>query len=92
MRAVALGALLFSLSGGGCFTGDYLLQQGVGQLALMHERRRISEVLADPAVSADTKRRLALARSARDFGVEVLGLHGGDAYTRFVDTHGAPLA
>jgi len=49
-------------------------------------------VLADPSVDAETKRRLALAVEARDFGVRVLGLRGGDGYTRFIDTHGAPIA
>jgi predicted aminopeptidase len=43
-------------------------------------------------VPAETRRRLALARDARDFGVRVLGLHGGDGFTRFVDSHGAPIA
>jgi predicted aminopeptidase len=69
-----------------------LAQQGKGQLQLLRHRRRIDDVLADPAVSDETKRRLRLARQARDFGVEALGLHGGDAYTRFFDTAGAPLA
>lgn len=90
--AAALVALATLLGLGGCFETSYLAQQGIGQLALMHSRRRITEVLADPTVPQETKRRLRLARSARDFGVEVLGLRGGDAYTRFVDTHGAPLA
>ena len=58
----------------------------------MHSRRRITEVLGDPTVKADTKARLQLAVSARAFGIEVLGLRGGDAYTRFVDTEGRPLA
>jgi predicted aminopeptidase len=76
----------------GCWSGDYLAKQGVGQLKLLRARRRIGDVLADPTVDADTKRRLMLARDAREFGVRVLGLHGGDAFTRFVDSHGAPIA
>src|SRR5439155_12906213 len=76
----------------GCWSGDYLAKQGVGQLRLLRARRRIDDVLADPSVSAETKRRLTLARDAREFGVRVLGLHGGDGFTRFVDSHGAPIA
>jgi predicted aminopeptidase len=76
----------------GCWTGDYLAKQGLGQWHLLRARRRISDVLADPAVDAETKQKLALAAAARDFGVRVLGLRGGDAYTRFLDTRGEPIA
>jgi predicted aminopeptidase len=87
-------ALLLALALGqaGCWTTAYLAQQGVGQLRIMHSRRRISEVLGDPGVDQELKRRLRLAVAARTFGVEVLGLRDGDAYTRFVDLHGRPLA
>ncbi len=76
----------------GCWSGDYLAKQGVGQLKLLRARRRIDDVLHDPSVPAETKRRLALAKEAREFGVRVLGLRGGDGFTRFVDSHGAPIA
>jgi predicted aminopeptidase len=75
-----------------CWTGDYLAQQGVGQLRLLRARRKIADVLDDPTVDATTRARLRLAKQARDFGVEVLGLRGGDAFTRFVDTGEAPIA
>jgi predicted aminopeptidase len=88
-HAVALLALSLS---SGCWTAGYLAQQGVGQLRLMQSRRKIPEVLADPTVEPETKRRLKLAVSARNFGVEVLGLRKSDSYTRFVDTHGLALA
>ena len=86
--AVALVTTLAS----GCWSGDYLAKQGVGQLKLLRARRRIDDVLHDPAVAAETKRRLALAKEAREFGVRVLGLRGGDEFTRFVDSAGAPIA
>jgi predicted aminopeptidase len=82
--------LLLSISG--CWTGNYLAQQGVGQLRLLHQRRRISDVLADPTVDEHKKARLQLAREARDFGVEVLGLRGGDAFTRYLELDGRPVA
>lgn len=95
MRRPALLLLLLALTTtfmSGCWHARYLAQQGRGQLRLLRERRRITDVLADPAVDGETKRRLRVAVEAREFGVRVLGLRGGDAYTRFVDTHGAPVA
>jgi predicted aminopeptidase len=71
---------------------SYLAQQGVGQLKLMHSRRRIKDVLSDPTTPPDLKKRLQLAADAREFGVNVLGLRNGDLYTRFIDLHGKPLA
>jgi predicted aminopeptidase len=52
----------------------------------------VSEVLGDPSVDARTKERLRLAMEARKFGIEVLGLRGGDAYTRFLPTGGRAVA
>ena len=91
--AVALVTTLVTAVGeSGCWSGDYLAKQGIGQLKLLRARRRIDEVLADPRVTEETKRRLKLAREARDWGVRVLGLRGGDEFTRFVDSAGAPIA
>lgn len=91
MKATLVVALVTTLVGG-CWSGDYLAKQGIGQLKLLRARRRIADVLDDPSVPADTKRRLKLAAQAREFGVRVLGLRGGDGFTRFVDSHGAPIA
>src|SRR6185369_7576348 len=65
---------------------------GVGQWHLFRVRRRVSEVLADPEASERTKARLRLAMEARKFGIEVLGLRGGDSYTRYLPTGGRPIA
>ncbi|HEX9105464.1 MAG TPA: aminopeptidase, partial [Polyangia bacterium] len=92
MKAAVAVALVTAALASGCWSGDYLAKQGVGQLRLLRARRRIADVLADPSVSAETKRRLELAQKAREFGVRVLGLRGGDEFTRFVDSHGAPIA
>jgi predicted aminopeptidase len=89
---VAVAFVTLTTAAGGCWSGDYLAKQGIGELKLLRARRRIDDVLHDPSVPADTKRRLALARQAREFGVNVLGLRGGDGFTRFVDSHGAPIA
>jgi predicted aminopeptidase len=76
----------------GCWSGHYLAQQGVGQLQLLRARRRVADVLGDPTVDADTRRRLWLAMSARAFGIQVLGLRDGDAFTRYLELGGRPLA
>lgn len=92
MRCPAFLLAIAAAFSSGCWHARYLAQQGAGQLRLMRERRRITDVLRDPSVDAETKRRLRLAVEARAFGVNVLGLRGGDAYTRYVDTHGEPVA
>jgi len=89
-RALALVCLVSTL--GGCFEARYLAGQGLGQWRLFRARRRISEVLTDVAVDARIKSRLRLAMEARKFGIEVLGLRGGDSYTRFLPTGGKPIA
>jgi predicted aminopeptidase len=88
-RSRALLALLLLSS---CWTGNYLAQQGVGQLRILNGRRKITDVIADRSTSADLRARLSLARAARQFGVERLGLRGGDNFTRFYDTGGRPVA
>lgn len=92
MRPLQGLILALALASSGCFTLEYLGQQGVGELKLLHARRKIVDVLADPSVPEGTKSRLRLAVAARDFGVSELGLRGGDAYTRYLETHGAPVA
>lgn len=84
--------LLLFASLAGCFQVQYLAQQASGQWHLLRSRRRIADVLADPAVDGETRRKLLLALEAHEFGVRVLGLRGGDAYTRYLDTGGAPVA
>ncbi len=56
------------------------------------KRRRIVDVLADPALPAETRRRLELAWRARQFGIDKLGLRDGDNFDRYVETNGAPIA
>jgi predicted aminopeptidase len=93
MRAAARSALLLCAAlSSGCFEARYLAGQAVGQVRLFRARRRVSEVLGDPAVDARIKARLRLAMEARQFGIEVLGLRGGDNYTRYLATGGRPVA
>lgn len=85
---------LLALSGAGtsgCSTLGYLAQQGAGQLQLLRARRRVDDVIADPATPRWLRQRLRLALEARRFGIEVLGLRDGGEFTRYVDT-GGPVA
>ncbi len=88
LGALLVGACLLS----GCFESRYLAGQGLGQWHLFRARRRVADVLGDPSTDPRIKERLRLAMEARKFGVEVLGLRGGDSYTRFLPTGGRPIA
>ena len=94
LRAVLrhLAALALAASLSGCWTGDYLWQQGRGQFELLRARRRVSDVLSDPGSDVELRRKLRLAMEAREFGVRTLGLRGADAYTRYLETGGEPIA
>ncbi len=76
----------------GCFEARYLAGQGLGQWRLLRARRRVSEVLVDPSVEPRIKDRLRLAMEARKFGIDVLGLRGGDNFVRFLPTGGRAIA
>lgn len=91
-RVAAIALLLGVLTASGCFEARYLAGQGVGQWRLLRARRFVADVLDDPAVDARTKDRLRLAMEARKFGIEVLGLRGGDNFIRFLPTGGRAVA
>ena len=87
------GALLaLALFGSGCFESRYLAGEALGQWHLFRVRERIADILDDPTADAVLKQRLRLAMEARRFGIEVLGLRGGDNFTRYLATHGKPIA
>ncbi len=81
LPAVALVSVVLS----GCATVSYLGQAGAGQWALMHGRRPIEQVLADPAASEALKRRLRLVQDAREFSVHELGLPDNRSYRSYAD-------
>lgn len=88
MRRLAflLVLLLALLSEAGCSTLAYLGRQGVDQLRLLRARRRVSDVLDDPATPQALRERLRLVMEARRFGVTMLGLRGGAEFTRYVES------
>jgi predicted aminopeptidase len=89
---VGISALVLVVATTGCSSVAYLAGQAGGQLSLLQGRRRIVEVLADPRTPPVVRARLALAFEARRFGIEYLGLRGGDAFTRYLDTGNRPVA
>jgi predicted aminopeptidase len=70
---------------GGCSGLAYYWQAGLGQWEILHKRRPIAEVLADPAVSAEVKRKLRLVLSVQDFATAQLALPVEGHYTTYAD-------
>ncbi len=69
----------------GCSSAAYYWQSVHGHLALMNAARPIDELLADPAVAAELKPRLALAQRIRAFAVSELALPDNASYHRYSD-------
>jgi predicted aminopeptidase len=77
-----VGALLFPLSG--CST-TYLLQAANGQWHVLHERKPIEKVIADPKTPQPLKDRLSEVEAARDFAVRELDLPDNRSYRTYAD-------
>ena len=76
-------AALATLSG--CATLGYLAQAAHGQLQLMHARRPIPLIIANPATGATLRSRLDLVEDARAFAVTKLDLPENDSYRSYSD-------
>ncbi|HEX6309610.1 MAG TPA: aminopeptidase [Longimicrobiales bacterium] len=61
----------------------YVIQAGIEEAKLLSRRRPIADVIADPATSAETRRKLTLVQQARDFAQHALDLDAGDSYTTY---------
>ncbi len=70
----------------------YVLRAGAAQARLLQARTPIPEVIHDPATDAETAAKLAFAWEARRFGLDVLGLEAGEAYTSVVELQTDTLA
>jgi predicted aminopeptidase len=68
----------------GCQIG-YLFQNGYQQMRLLNQRVPIDEVLKDPAVPEETKRKLRLSQEASDFAEKTLKLKKTENYTSYVE-------
>lgn len=79
---LALAALL-----NGCASFDYYAQVTRGQLDLLRARRPVAEVLAELPAGSPERRRLALARQAREFASQRLALPDNRSYRLYADIH-----
>lgn len=69
----------------GCSAVSYYWQAFNGQMEIGRRAQPVEQVLADTAVSADLKRKLAYAQRARDFASRELGLPDNQSYRRYAD-------
>ena len=90
--AVLLVLLASPLLHFGCSAPGYVVKQAWGQLKVMHDRQRISELLRRKDLPPTWRHRLRLVQRARHYAHQQIGLSLTDAYTRFYDTGGAPMA
>jgi predicted aminopeptidase len=67
--------------------GCYLAHVALGQARLLHARRPIDEVIADPATPAELRERLGWIHEVRAFATR-LGLSVDDQYTSYVEWPG----
>lgn len=82
VRTLLVGVLACLLSG--CGT-TYLLQAAGGELHVLHRRRPIDRVIADPATPPRLKERLAEVKAARDFASRELDLPDNRSYRTYAD-------
>jgi predicted aminopeptidase len=61
----------------------YVARAGVEQARILSRRQPIARVMQDPAVDAETRRKLQLVLQARDFAEHGLGLNAGQSYTTY---------
>jgi predicted aminopeptidase len=61
----------------------YIIRAGIEEARILGRRRPISEVVADPATSTETRRKLELVLQARSFADRQLGLAAGESYTTY---------
>lgn len=82
-RLVACGAAALAVAS--CADLGYYGQAARGHLDLMARRAPIEVLLADDALGADTRGRLALALEARRFATSELALPDNGSYRQYVD-------
>ena len=82
--------ILFTITGlglalSGCAELAYYRQAAAGQWELLHARRPVAEVLADPATAPDLRRRLETAQALRAFANAELALPDHGSYQDYAD-------
>ncbi|HEY3520097.1 MAG TPA: aminopeptidase [Rhodanobacteraceae bacterium] len=69
----------------GCTTIGYYAHLAAGEAQVLHARRPIPRVIADPHTSPELRARLELAQRARAFASDVLKLPRNESYTTYAD-------
>jgi predicted aminopeptidase len=64
-------------------TGRYLLRAVWSEAGILARRRKIADIIADSATSAETRRKLQLVLAARTFASESIGLKAKQSFTTF---------
>jgi predicted aminopeptidase len=82
LRVLLAAILIAPLPGCGTL---YLAQAASGQLHVLHARRPIDKVVADPATPAPLRTRLMDVSAARDFAVTELHLPDNRSYRTYAD-------
>ncbi|MEE4359987.1 MAG: aminopeptidase [Pseudomonadales bacterium] len=86
VRRARLPVLLcLAFAGSGCESLAYYGQAVRGQAALLLGARSVDRLLEDPALAADRRAQLELARTLREFAERELALPAGDRYRRYVE-------
>ena len=77
--------LLLILCGAASLTCSpvYVLRAGIEEAKILSRRRPIPDVIADPATSPETRRKLELVMQARTFADEALHLDAGESFTTY---------
>ncbi len=79
--AISVAAMAVAVQLGGC----YYMQAVGGQIDLLNRREPIADVLTDPALSSEARRKLELVVQARQFASSELGLPDNNSYQSYAD-------
>lgn len=85
--ARATVALALAVALAGCSTLGYYAHLAAGEMAVLHARVPIKQVVADPHVDPTLRARLELALRARAFASDTLKLPRNQSYTTYADIH-----
>ncbi len=79
--------VMWTLFASSCADVRYYTHVTGGQLALAHARKPLDDVIAAPATDPKLATRLRLARDARHFASQRLGLPDNTSYATYVELH-----
>ena len=89
--AIACVATAAISLGTGC-SPVYVIKAGWAEAKILKARRPLPEVILAPETDERTRGKLTLAREAREFAIDVLGLDVGDSYTTYTELDRDTLA